>query len=98
MELNYLAVELASGLHSPGTGEAQTACKRQSHQSEPGSASMSASLKRKLRRCRTFSRGACRRYTEGLSTPGPRFLCVMNLHAAGREEELLSSLRSNQKF
>jgi hypothetical protein len=44
---------------------------------------------KKLRRCRTFSRG---------SIPGRRVLCVMNLHAAGREKELLSSLRSNQKF
>jgi hypothetical protein len=35
---------------------------------------------------------------KGLSTPGPRVLCVMNLHAAGREKELLFSLRSNQKF
>ena len=35
---------------------------------------------------------------KGLSTPGPRVLCVMNLHATEREKELLSSLRSNQKF
>jgi hypothetical protein len=35
---------------------------------------------------------------KGLSTPGPRVLCVMNLHATGREKELLSSLRSIQKF
>lgn len=34
---------------------------------------------------------------KGLSTPGSRVLCVMNLHAAEREKELLSSLRSNQK-
>jgi hypothetical protein len=33
---------------------------------------------------------------KGLSTPGSRVLCVMNLHVE-REKELLSSLRSNQK-
>ncbi len=33
----------------------------------------------------------------GLSIPGRRVLSVMNLHAWGRERELLSPLRSNQK-
>jgi hypothetical protein len=41
-------------------------------------------LKKKLGRCRTFSRGACRRSTEGLIDTWAGFLCVMNLHAAGR--------------
>src|SRR5882724_1649513 len=49
-QLNYLAVDWQAACILRQDREAQTACKRQSQASEPSSASVSASLKTKLRR------------------------------------------------